>query len=283
MFCIGLHSCHHTASLPRRNDTYLVHIERKINQVQHSGITHLLKGIIFPNTFYIEDRLSLQCSASFFATPLNHLHSFLKTQSSASTGTFAAVVTSSIKPLVVGTTVSLSASGALQTGGGTTIYRNVGPISASACPKFLSATPVYDDKFLVSYADGKSGQASISVMQVNSSRLGSVLASTQTTRSDLYHVVTLNQATGLFVTISQDDSLGGTPNTALIAGRSDSKNSYAITFGASAVYDQGSFSVDPTITPLSNSSFVIAYYNTSLTFAYSLVYARYGAYSLLKS
>ena len=70
MFCIGLHSCHHTASLPRRNDTYLVHIERKINQVQHSGITHLLKGIIFPNTFYIEDRLSLQCSASFFATPI---------------------------------------------------------------------------------------------------------------------------------------------------------------------------------------------------------------------
>ena len=188
--------------------------------------------------------------------------------------------------MVVGTTVSLSASGALQTGGGTTIYRNVGPISASACPKFLSATPVYDDKFLVSYADGKTGQASISVMQVNSSRLGSVLASTQTTLSDLYHVVTLNQATGLFVTISQDDSFG-TPNTALIAGRSDSKNSYAITFGASAVYDQGSFSIDPTITPLSNSSFVIAYYNSSMSYgtptSYSLVYARYGAYSLLKS
>ena len=175
----------------------------------------------------------------------------------SSTGTFPTVVSSAIKPFVVGTAVSLSATGSAQIGGGTTIYRNVGTIPPDACPKFLAATPVFDDKFLVSYSDGKAGRGYLYVMSVNSTRKATVVAS-NISLYDLYHVVTLDQGTGLFVSISQDDTYGQ-PNTAVIAGRSNKNNGYAITFGAKMVYTSN-FSVDPSITVLSNTTFAIAYY-----------------------
>ena len=160
--------------------------------------------------------------------------------------------------------MSMSATGSVQVGGGTTIYRGIGTIPFAVCPFYLSATPLFDDKFLVSYADTHTGVGYASVMQVDNSKKATVL-STAENLHDLYHIVTLNQGTGLFITISQDSY----KNPVLIAGRPSLSNNYAITFGMPVIYSANA-SYDPSITALSNSTFVIAYYGVNG------VLARYG-------
>ena len=167
--------------------------------------------------------------------------------------------------MTAGTPVSLSSTGAVQIGGGTTIYRNVGAIPANSCPKYLSATPIFEDKFLVSYTDTATQSASVYVMQVNSTRKSSVLNFNQSV-TDLYNIVTLNQGTGLFVSVTQDDDTGGLSavlirNGFVIAGRSNKNKGYAISLGAGVTYDTGNFTVNPAICVLSNTTFAIAYYD----------------------
>ena len=171
--------------------------------------------------------------------------------------------------MVFGTAVSMSATGAVQTGGGTTIYRDIGMIPFDVCPKYLAATPLFDDKFLVSFSDKATGIGYASVMQVDSAKKATVLSSAQNTH-DLYQIVTLNQGTGLFVSISQDYSY----KAALIAGRPSQANNYGITFGNPTIYTPGQYSFDPSITALSNTTFAIAFFN-GLS-----VYARHGMYGL---
>ena len=171
-----------------------------------------------------------------------------------------------------GTPVSMSATGSVQAGGGTTIYRGIGTIPPNVCPNYLSATPLFDDKFLVSYADQKTGVGYASVMQVDSSKKATVLSIAES-KHDLYHIVTLNQGTGLFITISQDS---GT-NSVLIAGRPSVSNNFAVSFGTPVIYTPNA-SVDPSITALSNSTFVLVYYGLNGVGVLG-VYARYGKHS----
>lgn len=149
----------------------------------------------------------------------------------------------------------MTTSGNVQSGGGTSIYRNIGAIPADICPEYLSGTAIFEDKFLVSFMDKGTTAGSLSVMQVDSSMKASILSTTQSIY-DLYHVATLNKATGLFVSISQAAS---NPSGAILAGSVDSK--FAVKFGARAVYSpDGYYSFDPSLTALSNTTFAVAYY-----------------------
>ena len=157
--------------------------------------------------------------------------------------------------------MSLNSAGEVQVGGGTSIYRKVGTLPTDPCPNYLSATPVFDDSYLVSYKASAAGTGVLSVMQVDSSRKATVVNSKSNTQ-DLYKVVTLNQATGLFVSISQAQLT--TVNTAVIAGKVNKASNYAITYGSETTYSfPASYSFDPTITALSETTFAIAFFGGS--------------------
>jgi hypothetical protein len=65
--------------------------------------------------------------------------------------TFATTVNASVTPLVGG--FSITSKGNVQAGGGTSIFRNVGPLPLETCPEYLSGSAVFDDKFLISFLD----------------------------------------------------------------------------------------------------------------------------------
>lgn len=169
---------------------------------------------------------------------------------------------------------SMTSKGGVQAGGGTTIYKAVGQIPTSACPKYLSASAVFDNKFIVSNADRATGLGTVRVMQIDSSRKGTTLAS-NTSGSDMYLVATLNQGTGLFITMSQglDGKYGGPiQKGAIIAGKVNPAKGFGISLGSPAPYLVEPFgSIAPSMTSLSNTSFAITYYQEQK------VYSRYGA------
>jgi hypothetical protein len=175
---------------------------------------------------------------------------------------------SSLSSLSVGSAVSLNAAGQAQLGAGTSIYRDVGDIPSDLCPKYLSGDAVFEDKYLVSYKNKFTGAGNLYVMEVNASRKATAL-NYASNEYDLYHVVTLNKGTGLFVSISQDDTYV-TANTAIVAGKVDSTNGYAITFGAAVTYNfVNTFSINPAITALSNTTFAIGFYGGKPLTAYT--------------
>lgn len=167
---------------------------------------------------------------------------------------------------------SMTSSGGVQSGGGTTIYKGVGTIPTSACPKYLSAAAVFNDKFIVSNADRKTGLGTVRVLSIDNSRKGTSLGS-NTTSNDMYQVSTLNQATGLFVSISQGDGpYGNKKKSAIIAGKVNPATGYSIALGSPVSYVDDALygSIAPSLTSLSNTSFAFVYY-MNLD-----VYTRYG-------
>ena len=169
---------------------------------------------------------------------------------------------------------SMTSKGGVQAGGGTTIYKGVGTIETSGCPKYLSAAAVFDNKFIVSNADRATGLGTVRVMQIDSSRKGTTLAS-NTSSSDMYQVATLNHGTGLFITISQGlNGLYGGPKkkSAIIAGKVNPAKGFGLSLGSPVSYaDEDLGSIAPSLTSLSNNSFAFTYY-MNVT-----VYTRYGA------
>ena len=166
----------------------------------------------------------------------------------------------------------MTSSGGVQSGGGTTIYKGVGTIPTSACPKYLSAAAVFNDKFIVSNADRKTGLGTVRVLSIDNSRKGTSLGS-NTTSNDMYQVSTLNQATGLFVSISQGDGpYGNKKKSAIIAGKVNPATGYSIALGSPVSYVDDALygSIAPSLTSLSNTSFAFVYY-MNLD-----VYTRYG-------
>lgn len=179
-----------------------------------------------------------------------------------------ATVNSAVTPLVGG--VSFTSMATVQAGAGTSIYRNVGPLPLESCPEYLSGSAVFDDKFLISYKDLKTGTGSISVMQMNSSRKAVTLTSSSNIH-DLYHVVTLDQGSGLFVSISQQTTSISPSNAVVIAGRSDANNKFQIKYGVPTAYGINTdASIDPSLASLSNTTFALTFYNGNYS------YTRYG-------
>ena len=172
--------------------------------------------------------------------------------------------------MIDGRAVSLTPTGGVQIGAGTSIYRGIGEIPPDACPKYLSGTPLFNNKFLVSYTDEQTMSGVINVMSIDESRKSSVVATSQS-KYDLYHILTLNQETGLFITISQDQGSTFLDTSVVMAGKSNSAN-YAITYGAPVRYSDKS-SLDPSICALSKASFSIGYFG----FNYD-PYTRFGMF-----
>lgn len=169
---------------------------------------------------------------------------------------------------------SMTSTGGVQAGGGTTIYKGVGTIPTSACPKYLSAAAVFNDKFIVSNADRATGLGTVRVLSIDSSRKGTSLGTNTSSSNDMYQVSTLNQATGLFITISQGDGpYGNKKKSAIIAGKVNPATGYSIAFGSPVSYVDDALygSIAPSLTSLSNTSFAFVYYMNSD------VYTRYGA------
>lgn len=168
----------------------------------------------------------------------------------------------------------MTSTGGVQAGGGTTIYKGVGTIPTSACPKYLSAAAVFNDKFIVSNADRATGLGTVRVLSIDSSRKGTSLGTNTSSSNDMYQVSTLNQATGLFITISQGDGpYGNKKKSAIIAGKVNPATGYSIAFGSPVSYVDDALygSIAPSLTSLSNTSFAFVYYMNSD------VYTRYGA------
>ena len=170
--------------------------------------------------------------------------------------------------LAGGVAVSLSPTGSIQKGGGTTIYKGVGTIPSDKCPKYLKATPIFDDKYLVTFKSSVTAAGTVSVVQIDSSKKSSSILSTASGTQDLYGLVTLDKANGLFASISQDENKD-LSTTIVIAGRVDAK-SYAITLGAPYNYDFNSkYSFSPSIAPLSSTNFAIVFYAGASPGAYT--------------
>ena len=159
--------------------------------------------------------------------------------------------------------MSISSTGQIQLGGGTSIYRNVGILPTTMCPKYLSAAPLYDNTYLVGYASATKTTSDLRVVQYDptTKKATTLAAASATQMIDAYATTTLSQSTGLFVTIAQNQ-VSDKAGAYLVAGRSDKGKDYQLTFGEKKMYTQG-YSLSPSITALSKTTFAIAYYNSS--------------------
>ena len=208
-----------------------------------------------------------QTTSTYTTVKCIHCHNCfaaLKHQSSESHCSYphlqsATLSSMSSSSLAGGVAVSLSSTGSIQQGGGTTIYKGVGTIPVDKCPKYLSATPIFDDKYLVTFKSSVTSVGTVSVVQIDSSKKSSTVLGSASGKQDLYSVVTLDKANGLFASISQDESQT-ISSTIVVAGRVDTKT-YAITFGAPYNYEfNNPYSFTPSIAALSTTNFAIAFY-----------------------
>lgn len=131
-----------------------------------------------------------------------------------------------------------------------------------SCPMFLSMDSVYGNAYVVSYADSTTKTASIQVISVSSANPDEgTVESTTNVNYYLYEITTLSASEGIFVGISQDIVENG--DAAFVVAGKVNKNTYEIgTFTKSEQYGT-QYSMTPTITRLSDTTFAMAYYSSS--------------------
>ena len=163
-----------------------------------------------------------------------------------------------LKGVTVGSVVSLTSSGSVRVGGGTSIYTDVAQLSAS-CPQYLDIEPAFDDLFVMSYVNGANHDSAIAVMALSAANKG-IIVSTTGHSGEIYEIATISQDRGVFVAITQDSVAGG-GSSVVFAGKvgTDGKT---IAFGADAVYCTDEYSLNPSITRLSETEFALSYYCT---------------------
>ena len=124
---------------------------------------------------------------------------------------------------------SLLGDGELQMGGGTSIYLNTTSIT-TYCPSYLNLDAVYENAYLVSYANEDSSNSTLQVVEITSPTTGVVMQSMAT---DYYLYETVSLTTdGLFVGIAQDSN-PDLDTSYVVAGTVDSSNGYAISLSSS--------------------------------------------------
>lgn len=138
---------------------------------------------------------------------------------------------------------------------------------------FLSMDSVFNTVYVVSYADKVAKTASMQVISISSSNpdMGTV-ESTTNVNYYLYEITTLSVSGGIFVGISQDANENA--DAAFVIAGKVNKDTYAITLTKSAQYGS-QYSMTPTITRLSDSTFAIAYYSSNAEGQTQLT-TRYG-------
>ena len=167
--------------------------------------------------------------------------------------------------------LSLNANGELQQGGGTSIYKSIWETS-ELCPNYLNSIPILSSHYLLSYSTIEK-KTILKVIQVGENPLEDTSLMYSTTYNDynLYKIITLDQSSGIFVSISQDVS--NTTETAYImTGQVTVKdNEYSIVFGSKVKYAD-IYSLNPMITTLSSVAFAISYYDdTKMASRYGVI------------
>lgn len=145
---------------------------------------------------------------------------------------------------------------------------------------FLSMDSVYNNAYVVSYADKIAKTASMQVISVSSSNPDKgTVEFTTSVNYYLYEITTLSVSGGIFVGISQDAAEKA--DAAFVVAGKVNKDTYAITMTKSAQYGS-QYSMTPTITRLSDTTFAIAYYSSDAEDLTQLT-TRYGEFACLHS
>lgn len=129
-----------------------------------------------------------------------------------------------------------------------------------SCPAYLTMDSVYNNAYVVSYADKTTKTSSIQVISVSAMNSDDgTVESTTVVNYNLYELTTLSASAGIFVGITQD--VDENADSAYVIAGKVNKNTYEIgTLTKSADYGT-QYSITPTITRLSDTSFAIAYYS----------------------
>lgn len=130
---------------------------------------------------------------------------------------------------------------------------------------------VYENAYLVSHTDVKGKQTTLQVVTVDDSTPNAgVIHDSILVAYSIAELATLSTTSGLFVGICMDND-GDNVMDYIIAGKVDANTgSISPTLGQSKPYG-GVYSMSPTITRLSDTSFAIAYFGDGTT-----VNTRYG-------
>jgi hypothetical protein len=161
--------------------------------------------------------------------------------------------------------VSLTSLGSVRIGAGTTVYTSPSQtILTGSCPLYLDLDAIFNGVYIVSSVVSTSSAAkasTLSVISTNQNGSNPTTLSTLTIDSQVFELTTLNKNTGLFVYITQDFSSNQNLST-VVAGTVNPSNGYQINLGLpGTLYYTGTYTVDPIITRLSDTTFAILYYS----------------------
>lgn len=126
-------------------------------------------------------------------------------------------------------------------------------------------TAVYNNTYLLSYADKTNYESTttstlqVISMNMNTPNIGKVMNTIDNIPYYIYEIITLNINTGLFVGICQDAS--ETKETAYIISGQVDHDSYDIKLHSSPHTYTDMYSISPSITRLSDTSFAFAYFD----------------------
>ena len=131
-------------------------------------------------------------------------------------------------------------------------------------------TAVYNNTYLISYVDKTAAttttnyDSTFSTLQVlsmdmHTPNIGKVMNTVNNIPYNIYEIITLNINTGLFVGICQDAS--DTKETAYIISGQVDHDSYDFKLHKSPLTYTDMYSISPSITRLSDTSFAFAYFD----------------------
>jgi len=120
---------------------------------------------------------------------------------------------------------------------------------------------VYNNTYLISYADKTNYKSTLQLitMNINTPNIGKVINTIDSVPYYIYEIITLNMNTGLFVAICQDSS--NTEETAYIISGQVDHHTYDIKLHSSPQTYTDIYSINPSITRLSDTSFAFAYFD----------------------
>ena len=153
--------------------------------------------------------------------------------------------------------MSFDNNGALQFGGGTTIYNNVFTLN-SDCGKYLQMDALSNQTYVYMVASSKT---TFQIIQIGGDHIKNnqvKLLSTQV-NSDyvFYTIVSMSLTDAVMIGITQD--MSKTSSTACVVAYKLGANNQ-LNFGPCTVYTNLTYSVSPQVTRLSDYSFAVSYF-----------------------
>ena len=170
-------------------------------------------------------------------------------------------------PLVPGTPVSLTASGAAEAGGGVSIYTDLlaqGLTEQLQDSEFLGVSSTLGEYFVVCAQSGNSSSRLLltRVPEAAPNQAELLEASTLDVPFSIYTHITMSEATGIFLLVSQTDYDVSTAD-AFVAAGVVSADDHQISIGVHIPYCSFNYSLAPAISRLDDQHFVMVYYADS--------------------